>query len=175
MQTDSIEAALRLIAIQKWLSLAAVVSCIVVPVLGIWGLRRTTRNRSTARASATWATGCLVLVVYGGVAFVFGVCTGAEFPESGKARLARALGEPVVNALGAHHEASGSYPGTLAELVPQYLTGSALRAPENSPLGHPFRYDVDSGRYELSVSYVGPGMNTCSFRPDTKWRCGGFF
>ena len=175
MQKDSIAAALRLIAIQEWLSLAAMLSCVVVPVVGVWGLRRATRKRPAGRATAVWTTGCLALVAYAGVAFLFGACWGAEFPESGKVRLARALGEPVIDALEAYHEAHHSYPRTLTDLVPQYLTGPALHAPQTSPLGYPFGYEADSGGYELSVSYAGPGMNTCRFRPGAKWRCSGYF
>jgi hypothetical protein len=175
VQPDSVAAALRSIAIQHWLSVAALVSALVVPLVGVWLLRRAAERTSVARASAIWASGCFSLMVYAGAALVFGVCGGGEVGESGKTRLARALGAPVIRALDTYHGAHGGYPSSLRELVPAYLSASALHAPERSPLGYPFAYESDGGGYELWMSYTGPGMNTCRYRPGSRWQCTGYF
>jgi hypothetical protein len=175
MQSDSVSAALRTIAIQHGLAVAALVSGLVVPLAGLWLLRRAAERSPAGRATAIWASGCFSLLAYAGAALVFGVCWQGEIGESGKGRLARALGAPVIGALDAYHRERGDYPSSLRDLVPAYLSPSELHAPESSPLRHAFEYRADSGRYELWVSYTGPGMNTCRYRPGSQWRCSGYF
>lgn len=114
-------------------------------------------------------------LLYAVIAFVFAVCWGGEIGESGKARLARAYAQPVVDALAQYRDAHGTYPAHLSELVPSHLRDEALRAPEAGPLGYPFEYRRDSVAYELTVRYVGPGMNECNYRPGMGWNCGGYF
>lgn len=172
---DSVSAALRAVSYQNWFAITALVSTIAVPVLGIWAMRRLTGRLRRWQAAAVWVSGCFSLLLYANVALFFAVCWGGEIGESGKNRLARAYGTPVVAALEAYRRDLGSYPNALGQLVPGYLTPDALRAPDNSVLQYPFEYRADSGRYELVVRYGGPGMNTCSYRPASQWQCGGHF
>jgi hypothetical protein len=84
-------------------------------------------------------------------------------------------GAPVVAALDRYRREHGDYPTSLGDLVPAYMAGSELRAPEASMLRYPFEYRADSGSYELLVRYVDPGMNECRYTPRTAWHCGGYF
>jgi len=172
---DSVTAALRAIAVQQWLSIAAMLSIPVIPVVGIWGIRRWSAGRRAWQAGIMWGGGCFTLSLYAAVAFAFAVCGGGEIGESGKNRLARAYGTPVVTALEEFRRDSGAYPRALSALVPRYLSRSTLTAPDSSVLRYPFEYRADSGIFELLVRYGGPGMNTCRIRPGTAWRCGGYF
>jgi hypothetical protein len=160
---------------QEWLGTIALLSAIVVPLIGIWGLQRWSAGRRGWRLGATWVGGCLTMLVYGTVAFVFAVCWGGGVGESGKSRLARAYGTPVVAALEEFHRDSGAYPAALRTLVPRYLSRPSLTAPDSSVLGYPLEYRADSGTFSLTVRYVGPGMNTCRIRHGTAWRCSGYF
>ena len=167
--------ALRAIAIENWLSMLAVLSGLVVVVFGIRALRRWSAGRRVWQGALGWLGGCSMLLLYVAIAAVFVVCRNGEIGESGKNRLARAYGEPVIAALEGYRRDSGAYPRSLDSLVPRYLTRASLRAPEVSVLRHPFEYRADSGRFELLVQFSGPGMNECCFRPGTAWRCGRYF
>jgi hypothetical protein len=172
---DSISVALRAVAVQNWLSIAAALSGIAVPILGVVALLRWAARRPWWRATALWISGCSGLLVYAAVAFVFAVCWGGEIGESGMNRLARAYGAAVVAGLDRYRAEKGSYPTQLRDLVPQYISSAELSAPTNSVLEYPFEYRADSGSFELVVRYVGPGMNECRIRPGAKWHCGGYF
>lgn len=172
---DSVSVALRAVALQRWLSIAAMLSGVVVPLVAVWALRPWSARRQAWQASLIWVGGCFTSLLYCAAAYVFGVCWGGETGESGKNRLARAYGEPVVRALEAFHRDSATYPRTLRALVPTYLAPTALAAPESSVLHYPFEYRADSGRFELLVRYTGPGMNECRIGPNRTWRCGGYF
>jgi hypothetical protein len=41
--------------------------------------------------------------------------------------------------------------------------------------GYPLTYRRVSDSYELSFSYVGPGMNTCTYSPAVGWKCSGYY
>ena len=83
---------------------------------------------------------------------------------------------PVIAALAAYQQAQGSYPDSLRQLVPAYLPDSALAVPTRAQERYPFEYRADSGAYELTFRYVGPGMNRCRYRSAArKWSCGGYF
>lgn len=172
---DSVSAALRVVTLQSWLSILAVVSVFGVGPAGIVLLRRWTRHRPRWEVAVVWLSGCSGLLVYTAAAFVFGVCWGGEIGESGKRRLARAYGAPVVVALTRYQSDNGQYPKALIELVPKYLSGVDLRAPDASVLRYPFEYRVDTAGYELLVRYTGPGMNECRYTPARRWHCGGYF
>jgi hypothetical protein len=172
---DSITVALRIVALQRWLSIASMLSILLVPCVGIVLLRRGTKGWKPWAAVSAWLSGCAAFLVYAAAAFVFGVCWGGEIGESGKNRLARAYGEPVFAALERYHQDSAAYPRELAKLVPRYLSADQLRAPERSVLHYPFEYRADSGRFKLLVRYVGPGMNTCRIEPAHTWQCSGYF
>ena len=175
MQADSISAALRDIRLEHGLAIAAIVASTVVPVLGLWWLHSTARGNDAPASRITQSVGCFGFVALAGAAFLFGVCGGGEIGVPGKVRLIRALSAPVIAALDRYHRTTGHYPNTLPELVPHYLTSTELHAPEASLLGYPFIYRANSGTYELSGSYAGPGMNTCRYRPQSSWQCGGYF
>ena len=172
---DSVSVALRAVAVQHWLSITVMLSAILLPLVGVGALGRWSAGRRLWQVSAIWTGGCFTFLIYFAAAFVFAVCWGGEIGESGKNRLARAYGTPVANALEAFHRDSGVYPRELRALVPTYLSRSALTAPESSVLRYPFEYRADSGRFELLVRFVGPGMNECRIQPGTSWRCGGYF
>ena len=172
---DSVSAALRVVTLQNWLSVLAIISVPGVGLAGIVLLWRWTKQRPRWEAVGMWLSGCSGLLVYAAAAFIFGVCWGGQVGEYGKNRLARAYGAPVVAAL-AHYESDrGRYPKTLIELVPKYLSDVELRAPDASVLRYPFEYRVDTVGYELLVRYVGPGMNECRYTPARRWHCGGYF
>ncbi len=82
---------------------------------------------------------------------------------------------PVIAAIDRYHAATGEYPPSLEALTPQYLDSLSLQRPENIQEST-FEYHRLSDGFELSFRYVGPGMNTCTYRSSTKaWTCGGYF
>jgi hypothetical protein len=172
---DSVSAALRSVTIQSWSSGIAMLSIIFVPLLGIAMLRRWSAGKPPWKGVAIWLSGCSSLLLYACVAFIFGVCGGGEIGESGKSRLARAYGAPVIGALERYHHDRGAYPATLKELLGSYLPAEDFVAPEASVLEYPFEYRADSGTYQLLVRYTGPGMNECRYTPRTLWHCSGYF
>jgi hypothetical protein len=172
---DSISVALRVVGLQHWLSIAGLLSILVVPIIGVIWLRRWTKGWKPWAIVGVWLSAGPALLIYATAAFVFAVCWGGEVGESGKNRLARAYGAPVFAALERYHQDSAAYPPQLTSLVPRYLTADQLRAPERSVLSYPFEYHADSGRFHLVVRYVGPGMNTCRIEPGHAWRCSGYF
>jgi|SRR5262245_6721238 len=172
---DSISVALRAVRLQNWMSIFALFSVFVVPVLFGVGFQRLASGRAIWQQITLGLSAILTSLLYVGAAFVFAVCWGGEIGESGKNRLARAYGAPVVSALAAYKTETGDYPRDLRDLVPVYLTPTALRAPEDGPLKYPFEYSRDSSGFQLVVRYVGPGMNTCRYSPGQRWACGGYF
>lgn len=177
---DSVSAALHTTHVEQWRSTLALVSALIVPAVGLYLLGRhaPVQSGSTPQkmAHATISLGgCLLLVLYGVVAFTFGVCGGGEIGDAGKHRLARAYAAPVITALEQYHAAHEHYPLVLTDLTPSYLSRAQLAAPERSLLQHPFEYHADSGSYRLTVVYAGPGINHCTYRPGRSWECGGLF
>jgi hypothetical protein len=168
-------AALHAVTVQRWLSLAAIASAVVFPLAGLGLLSRWSQHRPAGQSAAIWLGGCSSLLLYAGAAVVFAVCWGGEIGESGKNRLARAYGAPVITALERYYQDRRVYPNALADLVPSYLHPEQLTAPQASVLHYPFEYRADTGSYELVVRYVGPGMNTCRYKRHGSWRCEGYF
>ncbi|MFN8413657.1 MAG: hypothetical protein U0Z26_14830 [Anaerolineales bacterium] len=87
-----------------------------------------------------------------------------------KAELGYAACEPIITALAKYQADTASYPETLDELVPAYLT--TLPTEVN---GESINYSKTGGEYSLSFHYVGPGMNTCTYTPKNKWQCSGAY
>jgi hypothetical protein len=174
-QDDSVSSALRLASFQLWTARTVLLSVVVVPAVAVFWLRHLARQRARRQKIELWITGIFSMLLYSVIAFVFSVCAGGEIGESGKTRLARAYGEPVVHALEAYRADHQQYPLVLPDLVPKYLTAEALRAPAGPPLGYPFEYRRDSSSYELLVRYVGPGMNECRHTARGPWSCSGYF
>src|SRR5690348_9477330 len=79
--------------------MAVMLSGVAIPVLAIWALRRLSAGRRARQATLIWVSGCFTSLLYFGVAYVFAVCWGGEIGESGKNRLVRAYGAPVVAGL----------------------------------------------------------------------------
>ena len=101
------------------------------------------------------------------------VCAAAfACPAPGKGPKAErgyAQAQPIIGALSAYHRANNTYPRSLAQLVPAYLDSASFRAPIE------YRA-LESGDYEVSFRYVGPGMNECVYRASSRrWSCSGWF
>jgi hypothetical protein len=172
---DSVDVALQAVRLQDSVSIVAFVSAFLVPGIALFALRRATAGRTREARVAAWLAGCTSALLYAAVAFVFSVCWGGRIGESGKSRLARGYGAPVILALAHYDQTVGAYPERLADLVPGYLSSENLRAPDRGPLHHPFEYTRDSLGFQLLVRYVGPGMNECRYTPTAGWHCGGYF
>jgi hypothetical protein len=87
-----------------------------------------------------------------------------------KAERGYAITEPVIAALEQYKADKGSYPAALAELVPDYLSAVPTK---NDILD--FSYSSTGDSFSYSFHYIGPGMNTCTYTPEEKWRCSGAF
>lgn len=97
--------------------------------------------------------------------------TANESPGVGvKAERGYQACEPVIAALSRYYEEKGSYPETLEALVPAYL--SEIPKTVNDM---PILYGLTEQSYTLEFSYVGPGMNHCSYTPELHWKCYGFY
>jgi len=83
--------------------------------------------------------------------------------------------DPLVVALEQYRRDHATYPGKLSNLIPTYMSADALRPPDSPQEHWPFAYAKVDGEYELSFNYTGPGMNTCTYRPSTGWKCHGAF
>jgi hypothetical protein len=79
---------------------------------------------------------------------------------------------PIIESLEAYHAANGEYPAALADLVP----GTIAALPDQVN-GAPIVYVRTSEGYTLSFSYIGPGMNFCTYSTDAgrEWRCTGAY
>ena len=95
----------------------------------------------------------------------------AEPPGVGeKAERGYAALEPVTKALEQYQADTGTYPESLDELVPGYLPSVPTEVNDES-----IQYTKTSESYSLAFHYIGPGMNTCTFTPETKWQCSGAY
>ena len=65
---------------------------------------------------------------------------------------------------------TGGVHGRLEALVPGYL--STIPSTVNDM---PILYGLTKQSYTLEFSYVGPGMNHCSYTPGLDWKCYGFY
>lgn len=90
--------------------------------------------------------------------------------EGKKATQGYTLCAPIIEALARYHDAQGSYPTNLEALIPDYL--AEIPTPEN---GYPLTYTLEGASYVLQFNYTGPGMNECAYRPETGWKCQGYF
>ena len=106
------------------------------------------------------------------------VATLACWPPPGRgAKAARGYqrAAPVIAALAEYRRAHGTFPDSLAQLVPAYLPDSALAMPTRAQERYPLEYRADSGGYQLGFRYVGPGMNFCRYHSASRqWSCGGY-
>lgn len=105
------------------------------------------------------------------LAFLLGGCPPPGQGPKAEAGYRRAA--PVIDALDRYHQARGSYPETLAALVPEWLPAAS----EAHPLG--LGYVRHGEHYKLSFSYGGPGVNHCLYdtgaTPPSSWQCHGYY
>lgn len=110
----------------------------------------------------------LSLLVWGAA----GACVNFfEKPGEGeKAQQGYQACAPLIAALEQYRQQKNEYPNTLTQLVPAWLP--ALD-PAVDTLG--IRYARAGASYSLQFSYTGPGMNRCSYTPETNWSCQGYY
>jgi hypothetical protein len=106
-----------------------------------------------------------------------GVAMGCDATGEGpKAERGYSRARPVIDALAQYRHAHGSYPDSLADLVPAFLPARALALPERDQEMYPLEYEPTDSVYVLSFRYVGPGMNVCRYASASgQWRCSGHF
>ena len=113
---------------------------------------------------------CLALVV----GYLLTACTFVpteEPPGVGeKADRGYAVSAPIINALEQYKSEKGTYPDSLDELVPDYLTSIPTEVNDN-----PLAYKKNSDSFSLSFYYLDPGMNACTYTPENAWRCSGAY
>ena len=173
---DSIQVAMRAVEHERIAGLLIGLSIIVVPIGSVVLLAKWPLPGGRFLKAAQRAAGTLAACLYATIAFAFVSYDGARVGQAPKARLARALGEPVVAALERYRAEQGFYPESLVTLVPRYLAPAAYRAAERSPLDQPFEYERHDRTYLLRIRYEGPGVNQCEYAsaPQT-WYCSGSF
>ena len=94
-----------------------------------------------------------------------------EAPGVGeKAELGYAVCDPIIAAVEQYKIDKGAYPETLEELVPDYLSEVPTEV-NNQPIS----YTKTDSSFSLAFHYIGPGMNTCSYTPENKWKCSGAY
>ena len=89
-----------------------------------------------------------------------------------KAERGYAACKPIIAALKIYKEANGGYPRELEELVPQTIA----EVPSTAD-GGDIWYEKTEAGYRLYFTYLGPGMNICTFSPETgnEWKCSGAY
>ena len=87
-----------------------------------------------------------------------------------KAELGYAVCDPIITAVEQYKIDKGVYPETLEQLVPDYL--SEVSTEVN---GQPISYTKIESGFSLAFHYIGPGMNTCTYTPEDKWKCSGAY
>lgn len=112
---------------------------------------------------------CLCLLAAGAV-FVLYQFSGEPPGEGVQARRGYEACEPVIAALEQYHDDHGGYPETLDALSPAYLE----EIPQEAN-GFPIEYERTAGSYTLEFSYLGPGMNHCTYTPEAGWDCYGYY
>lgn len=78
--------------------------------------------------------------------------------------------DPIIAALEQFQADKGTYPESLAELVPDFI--ASVPAEIND---EPISYSKTGESYSLAFHYIGPGMNTCIYTPKDKWHCSGTY
>ena len=133
------------------------------------GGRKGARRGWVLAGAAALLVGCVAVCAVGAFA-AYRAVVGDPPGQGPRAEAGYAAARPVIEALEAYHQAHGSYPETLARLVPEQL--SALPGEVN---GYPIGYQAQNNSYILDFSYTGPGMNHCTYTPETKWKCYGYY
>ena len=158
------------------LSPALVLIGLVAPILGcvvgaLLGSRRQTHSgtyltgRGAGRGLALGALATIPLLYLGMCAMPAGAgrCAADGYRRA----------DPILRALEKYRTRFATYPDSLQQLVPTFLSASALAGPEST---HPFHLSRVADAFVLSFKYVGPGMNECQYPSKTKkWTCGGSY
>jgi hypothetical protein len=87
-----------------------------------------------------------------------------------KAERGYAASEPVIAALEKFHADHGQYPELIVYLAPDYLPVLWTGGDDLD-----YSYSLGDGGYSFSFHYTGPGMNTCTYKPEAGWHCSGAF
>jgi hypothetical protein len=120
-------------------------------------------NSARIMTIARWAVvGLLIVAVY--LARRVGV---TQFPEEAEA--GRELCEPVIDALEAYEAENQSYPSSLEELVPDYLT----EIPDGKSIHPDFQgvfYIPSNATYRLNFLTQMWGAD-CTYSPEDGWYC----
>ncbi len=117
--------------------------------------------------------GVLLLALSGFVLLAAGGCLfgAVEAPgEGAKAALRYQTCAPLIAALEQYHQLKRAYPDTLNPLTPDFLPAlpADLAALE-------ITYARTDASYTLQFRYTGPGVNRCSYTPETGWKCSGYY
>jgi hypothetical protein len=128
---------------------------------------------SNMKKYSLWILLTLTLVVFaGGYWWVFVPNKPWHLPpgEGPKAQRGFDAAAPLIAALNEHHVDHSQYPDDLVELVPQYVDAIPTRSK-----GMGFQYEIHGNEYQLSFTYLGPGVNHFHYSPSTGWKCSGYF
>ncbi len=87
-----------------------------------------------------------------------------------KAERGYAALDPVIKALEQYHADKGTYPETLEELAPDYISSTPTEVNDES-----INYARSGESYSLAFHYIDPGMNTCTYTPENQWQCSGAY
>lgn len=90
--------------------------------------------------------------------------------EGKKAEQGYALCAPVIAALESYYGTEGSYPQSLEELSPNYLTDLPIQED-----GSDLDYTAEGSSYSLGFHYTNLGFNECTYRPESGWDCNGYY
>jgi hypothetical protein len=122
----------------------------------------------------------LRILILAAVVVSLAACSGApqirigptdEPPGVGeKAERGYAASEPVIAALEAFRTDHGAYPELMVYLVPNYLPVLWTGGEDLD-----YSYSTSDSSFTFSFHYIGPGMNTCTYKPDANWRCSGAY
>ena len=108
---------------------------------------------------------CLCLLAAGAVVVLYQF--SSEPPGEGlQAQRGYDACEPVIAALEQYYADHEDYRAALDELSPAYLE----EIPQEAN-GFPIEYERTAESYTLEFSYLGPGMNRCTYTPEAGWDC----
>ena len=109
-------------------------------------------------------------------------CLGPPPGKGPRAEAGYRAASPIIAALDRFHEDHGHYPATLGDLVPKYLPDATWfdlrrgRGPHYPAEREEFSYKRDGDAYTILFSYLGPGVNQCSYDSKTKkWESSGYY
>jgi hypothetical protein len=138
----------------------------------------TSSSTVTIKRSKTWQTlliaglaGLLVCGLFSAAAAWY-IWNNFLVPpgEGAKAERGYQACAPIITALESYRQEHGGYPQTLQALSPKYLMEVPAEVNEMEII-----YRPGETSYSLEFSYVGPGMNHCTYTPETEWKCSGYY